>query len=247
MKLLGPLRLWLLIGLAACSSKETPAPTGAIAGAMPPVPAVGRLLTVTAAGPGNSGYQAAADPVTGAFAFPNLPPGTCQLKFSTSATQDFPHEVTATVAAGATATPAIPPVTHDGVGRGTLRWVRGGQPFAATTFIRVSGQGSYFYLQGRSGDFGGPAEVNNIELMLFQPNTPGPVFNGVGTCPLGGNTNLMPYGGSSFYVNNQPELFERYTTPGGFGYTGPASGTAHLTRYDGEQGYATGTFTFTGY
>lgn len=236
----------LLLGmsaLASCSHNEPePTPTGSITGQMAPVAAVGRLLGVVAIG-GGTEYQASVDPVTGAFSLA-VPSGIYQLKFTTAAPggapQPFPHWVTVTAVAGTTVTPAIPPITHDGIGRGLLRWALDGRQYTARAFIKVYGEGKYFNLWGRSEEFSPTADVKEVLLVLPQQTENGPLFAGTGTYPLGGPGRVTAFGQSTVYPTNEPVIYWNYlSTPA----TTP-TGTVQLTRYDAERGLAVGTFAF---
>jgi hypothetical protein len=234
--------LWLAMsGLAGCSH-DAPTPTGSINGQMAPVAAVGHLLGVVAAG-GGTEYQASVDPLTGAFSLA-VPAGVYQLKFTTVAQggtpQPFPQWVPVTVVAGTTVTPAIPPITHDGIGRGLLRWTLDGKQYTARSFIKVNGEGKYFRLWGRSEEFGAVSDVKEVGLLVPEQTENGPLFAGVGTYPLGGLGRVTAYGDCFVYPTNQPEINWRYVSTRDFTPTG----TAQLTRYDAERGFATGTFAF---
>jgi len=238
----------LALGLLAtsCTRKEEAAPSGAITGTMAPVAGVGQLLKVTAIAADKTEYTATLDPQTGAFSFPSLPPGRYTVKFSTTAAPDFPYWVTTEVVAGATATPPIPPITHDKVGRGTFKWTMSGKTYSATGFIKVYGEGDYFTVWGRSGSFDTAGEVRDVQLILPQRNEQGKLFAGVGPYLLGGTGRVMPTG-QLYYYGSQPYFFVEYWTPV---YpppaAGPSSGIMQLTRYDAQQGVATGTFEFEG-
>lgn len=234
--------LWLAMsGLAGCSP-DAPAPTGSISGQMAPVAAVGHLLGVVAHG-GGTEYPARVDPLTGAFSVA-VPPGFYRLTFTTVAPggtpQPFPQGVPVTVVAGTTVTPDIPPITHDGIGRGLLRWILDGKPYTARSFIKVNGEGKYFRLFGRSEEFGAASDVKEVGLLVPERTDNGPLFAGIGTYPLGGIDRIMAYGDCYVYPTNQPEIDLRYISTRDFTPTG----TAQLTRYDAERGIATGTFAF---
>jgi hypothetical protein len=244
-----PLRQWakrsgcvlLLSGLAGCA-KEVPAPSGSITGQMTPVAAVGRLVGVVAIG-GGSEYPATIDPTTGAFSLA-VPPGPYQLKFTTlapnGAPQPFPYWVWVTAVAGTTVTPTVPPITHDRIGRGTLRWTLNGQPYTARSFIKVYGEGKYFNLLGQSEAFSPGAEVKEVFLVVPPETENGPLFTGVGTYALGGPGRVTAFGQSRVYPTNEPYIFWSYQSQ----YAAPPNGTIHLTRYDAERGVAAGTFSF---
>jgi len=238
--------LALCLLATSCARKDEAAPSGAITGTMAPVAGVGQLLKVTAIGAGKTEYTATPDPQTGAFSFPALPPGKYTVKFSTTAAPDFPYWVFAEVVAGATATPQIPPITHDKIGRGTFKWTMNGKAYSATGFIKVYGEGDYFTVWGRSGSFDTAGEVRDVQLNLPQRNEQGKLFAGVSTYLLGGTGRGMPTG-QLYYYGSQPYFFVEYRTPV---YpppaAGPSSGTMQLTRYDAQQGAAVGTFKFEG-
>lgn len=182
-------------------------------------------------------------PATGAF-FLTVPPGTYQLKFTTGplggAPQPFPYWVTVTAVAGTTVTPAVPPITHDGIGRGTLRWTLDGKPYTARASIKVYGEGAYFNLWGRSEEFSPTSDVKEVTLVLPQQTERGPLFAGVGTYPLGGPGRVTAFGKSIVYPTNEPVIFWDYIST----YAATPTGTAQLTRYDAERGLAVGTFAF---
>lgn len=231
----------LLSGLVGCS-REVPAPSGSITGQMAPVAAVGRLMGVVAT-EGGKEYHATVDPATGAFSLA-VPPGTYQLKFTTrtpdGASQPFPYWVWVTVVAGTTVTPTIPPITHDRIGRGTLRWTLNGKPYTARAFIKVYGEGSYFNLWGQSEAFSPTADVKEVLLVVPPETENGPLFTGVGTYALGGPGRVTAFGQSTVYPTNEPYIFWSYQSL----YAAPPYGTLHLTRYDAERGAAAGTFSF---
>lgn len=229
----------LALGLlaTACTRKEEAAPAGAITGTMAPVAGVGQLLKVTAIGPDKTEYTATPDPQTGAFSFPTLPPGRYTVKFSTTAAPDFPYWVTTEVVAGTTATPPIPPITHDKMGRGTFKWLMNGKAYSANGFIKVQDNWISVDIWARAGIFGTSAEVQEVSLALLKND--GKAFVGVGTYPLGGGGPALYYGNYTYYGTN-PAVFTDYTTP----RAGTPVGQAAFTRYDAEQGIAAGTFAF---
>jgi len=230
----------LALGLLAtsCTRKDEVAPSGAIIGTMAPVAGVGQLLKVTAIGPDKTEYTATPDPQTGAFSFPTLPPGRYEVHFETTAAKSFPYWVNTTVVAGTTATPPIPPITHDGIGRGTFKWVMNGKAYSATDFIKVNDRLTSVDIRARSGSFGTSAEVHEAGLALLKNDGKG--FVGVGTYSLGTLGLGMPCYGTYTYYGASPIYFTDYIT-----YTAAApSGQATFTRYNAEQGIATGTFTF---
>lgn len=236
-----PALVLIMGGLAGCAHNE-PAPVGGITGQMAPVAAVGRLVGVVAVA-GSTEYPATVDPATGTFSLA-VPPGVYQLKFTTVApggtAQPFPYWATATAVAGTTATPAIPPITHDGIGRGTLRWTLNGKPYAARAFIKVYGEGKYFNVWGRSEEFGPAADVKDVLLVLPEQTEKGPLFAGAGTYPLGGPGRVTAFGHSTVYPTNEPFIYWTYGSP----YANTPTGTLRLTRYDAERGLAAGTFAF---
>jgi hypothetical protein len=205
---------------------------------MAPVAGVGQLLKVTAIAADKTEYTATLDPQTGAFSFPTLPPGRYTVKFSTTAAPDFPYWVITEVVAGATATPPIPLITHDGIGRGTFKWVMNGKPYSATDFIKVNDRLTSVDIRARAGSFSTSAEVHEAGLALLKNDGKG--FVGVGTYPLGTLGPGMPCYGTYTYYGASPMYFTDYTS-----YTaGTPSGQAIFTRYDAEQGVAVGTFAF---
>lgn len=206
---------------------------------MPPVVGVVSATSVTATAADGTLYTVTPDPQTGAFSFFSVPPGTYTLKFATTATDKFPIWVPVKVMAGTTAMPQIPPVTHDGIGRGTVKWTIDGKAYAATTLIKVRGDGKYFDLWCRYGDFGTARQVSDCGIYLPEYDENGKVFIGAGTYALGGPNRIIPFGQYSVYGNNKPELFLNYQSV----YYTP-TGSAHLTRYDAQLGIATGTFEF---
>lgn len=237
-----PALLLFISGLAGCSH-DAPAPVGSITGQMAPVAAVGRLVGVVAAG-GGTEYSATVDPATGTFTLA-VPPGSYQLKFTTvapsGASQLFPYWIPVTAVAGTTVTPTIPPITHDRIGRGTLRWTLDGKLYTARAFIKVYGEGKYFNLWGRSEDFSPSADVKEVVLVLPEQTENGPLFAGAGTYPLGGPGRVRAIGQSTVYPTNDPVINWNYVST----YAATPTGTAQLTRYDAERGLAAGTFAFT--
>jgi hypothetical protein len=233
--------LLAISGLGGCSHDE-PIPTGSITGQMAPVADVGHLVGVVAVS-GGTEHQAIVDPTTGAF-FLSVPPGIYQLKFTTvppgGAPQPFPRWVTVRVAAGTTVAPPIPPITHDGIGRGYLRWTLDGKQYTARAFIKVYGEGAYFNLWGRSEQFGPNSDVKEVALLLPQQTENGPLFAGAGNYTLGGLGRITAFGEVYTYPGNQPEISWRYVST----YATTPTGTAQLSRYDAEKGLATGTFAF---
>jgi hypothetical protein len=233
--------LFVLSGLTACSA-ETPVPTGNVTGQMAPVAAVGRLTGVVALR-GGTEYAASVDPTTGTFSL-RVPPGTYQLKFNTvsasGVAQQFPYWVTVTAVAGTTVSPAIPPITHDRIGRGTLRWTLDGKLYTARAFIKVYGEGKYFSLWGRSEDFSPTSDVKEVSLVLPEQTENGPLFAGVGTYALGGPGRVRAVGQATMYPTNDPVINWNYVST----YAATPTGTAQLTRYDAAQGLAAGTFSF---
>jgi hypothetical protein len=230
----------LALGLLAssCNHKEEAAPAGGITGTMAPVAGVGQLLKVTAIAADKTEYTATPDPQTGAFSFPTLPPGKYTVKFSTTAAPDFPYWVNTEVVAGATATPPIPPITHDKIGRGTFKWTMNSKAYSATSFIKVSDTFTAVDIQARAGSFGTSAEVQEVYLALLRNDGKG--FVGVGTYALGTLGPGMPCYGNYTYYGASLMYFVDYRT-----YTAAVpSGRTTFTRYDGEQGIATGTFAF---
>jgi hypothetical protein len=208
---------------------------------MAPVTTVGRLLGVVAVGNGTE-YQATVDPLTGAFSLA-VPPGIYQLKFTTAAPDGtpraFPSWVTVTAVAGTTVTPTVPPITHDGIGRGLMRWTVDGKSYTARAFIKVYGEGKYFNLWGRSEEFSPTSDVKEVFLVLPERTENGPPFAGAGTYPLGGLGRVSAFGDLYTYPTNEPVIFWRYNTRDVM-----PTGTVQLTRYDAERGLASGTFAF---
>jgi hypothetical protein len=230
----------LALGLLAtsCARKEEAAPSGAITGTMAPVAGVGQLLKVTAIAADKTEYPATLDPQTGAFSFPTLPPGTYEVHFETTAAKAFPYWVNIKVVAGTTATPPIPPITHDGIGRGTFKWMMNGKAYSATGFIKVNDRLTSVDIRARAGSFGTSAEVHEAGLALLKNDGKG--FVGVGTYSLGTLGPGMPCYGTYTYYGASPMYFTDYRS-----YTAATpSGRATFTRYDAEQGVATGTFAF---
>ena len=238
------------IGLFAAScSRDKMTPDGAIAGAIPPVVGVGSATSVTATAADGATYTATPNAQTGAFTL-LLPAGTYMLTFITtlSAPNVFPTQVPVTVAAGATTTPVLPPLTHDNVTRGLLRWTVNGTTYTAN---RLSGQFSdrglfsdskgYFYLSGVAGEFDKSPEVAEVFLVLPEASRKGVIFVGPATYTLGGEE-IGSYGQFTYYAGGSLAGFSRYTTPM---YSGTPTGTLRLTRYDANQGVAAGTFEFT--
>lgn len=232
-------KLALCFGLLTACSRENPSPNGTITGAMPPVAGVVSATSVTATAVDGTVYTVTPDPQTGAFTFFSVPPGSYTLKFATTAIANFPVWVPVQVTAGVTATPQIPPVTHDGIGRGTVKWTIDGKVYAATTFIKVRGDGKYFDLWCRYGDFGTARQVSDCGIYLPEYDDNGKVFAGVGTYLLGGPNRIVSFGQYSIYGSNKPELFLNYQSV----YLTP-TGSVHLTRYDAALGVAAGTFEF---
>ncbi|MDJ0363931.1 carboxypeptidase-like regulatory domain-containing protein [Hymenobacter sp. H14-R3] len=236
------LKIALCVGLVitACS-RDNMTPAGTIAGAMPPVAEVVSATSVTATAANGTVYTTAPDPQTGAFTFFSVPPGTYTLKFVTTATapDNFPVWVPVKVVAGTTTTPQIPLVTHDGVGRGIMKWTLDGKTYSATTFIKVQGEGKYFNLWGRTGEFGTARQVSDCGIYLPEDDENGKLFAGAGTYILGGPNRTIPVGYHAIYLNNKPELSLTYQSV----YYTPA-GSMRLTRYDAQAGVAAGTFEF---
>ena len=236
-----PALLLVLSGLSGCSH-DAPAPSGSITGQMAPVATVGRLVGVVAAA-GGTEYSATIDQATGTFSVA-VPPGVYHLQFTTmapsGASHPFPYGVTVTAVAGTTATPLIPPITHDRIGRGTLRWTLDGKSYTARAFIKVYGEGKYFNIWGRSEDFSPTSDVKEVVLVLPEQTENGPLFAGVGTYPLGGPGRVTAFGQSTVYPTNDPVINWDYKST----YAATPTGTAQLTRYDAERGLAAGTFAF---
>jgi hypothetical protein len=242
-------KVFLGVGLltAACSHDKV-APNGAIAGAIPPVVGVGSATSVTATAADGTAYTATPNAQTGAFTLP-LPAGTYTLTFITtlSAPHTFPAQIPVTVAAGATTTPALPPLTHDNVKRGLLRWTVNGTTYTANW---LNGQFSdrglfsdskgYFYLSGTAGEFNKSPEVAEVFLVLPEAGRKGVIFVGPATYTLGGEE-AGSYGQFTYYAGGTLAGFSRYSTPT---YSSTPTGTLRLTRYDANQGVAIGTFEF---
>jgi hypothetical protein len=237
------LTIALAVGLltVACSHDKVVAPTtGAITGTMAPNASAGKLLSVTATASNKQEYMATVDGLTGSFVFNGLPPDTYELKFSTTAASSFPHWITTTVMAGATATPVIPPITHDNIARGTLKWIVNGKACQVTEFSRIRCDEKTFDISGKSEPLGRGAFVYQIGLIATEyGKTP---FTGVGTYTLGGQGTISPCGTVLFYPTGDYFMWSEYfTIP-----VGPPTGTLRLIRYDAVQGIATGTFEFVG-
>jgi hypothetical protein len=235
----------LVAGTCACDKVGL---TGTIVGTIPPVAGVGSATSVRATAADGTVYTAAPDALTGKFSFA-LPPGTYLLSFITtlSAPDTFPGQVPVTVAAGATATPTLPPLTHDNIKRGLLRWTVGGNPYTATSLVGqfndrglFSASKGYFYLTGRAGEIDKSPEVADVSLVLPEASRKGVIFVGPATYTLGGDE-LGSFGEYTYYVGGRLSGFSRYTTPM---YTSAPSGTLRLTRFDANLGVATGTFEF---
>ena len=110
----------------------------------------------------------------------------------------------------------------------------------ARAFIKVSGEGKYFNLWGRSEEFSPASDVKEVGLVLPEQIERGPLFAGVGTYPLGGPRRVTAFGEFITYPTNQPVIHLRYVSM----YDFTPTGTAQLTRYDTERGLAAGTFAF---
>ncbi|MGI4863276.1 MAG: hypothetical protein ACRYFZ_05085 [Janthinobacterium lividum] len=236
--------LALAVSLLAvsCTRKDDAAPTGAIAGTMAPAAGVGRLLSASAIAADKTTYTATPDAQTGAFNFPALPPGRYEVHFTTTAAKDFPNWVVTTVVAGATATPRIPLITHDNIGRGTMKWAVGGKAYAATEFKVYQSAPSFSFL-GRVGSLGTAADAGEVGLLVPEGNAQYTGFAGVGTYQLGGGAQpLPPAGYYTYYAGGTALPAAEYMTPP----AGVPTGSLHLTRFDAELGIATGTFDFTG-
>jgi hypothetical protein len=238
------LKIALAVGLlttASCSRDKVVAPTtGAITGTMAPIATVGNLLSVTATASNKQEYKASVDALTGAFTFNGLPPGTYVLTFSTTAAPSFPHWVTTTVVAGGTATPTIPPISHDNVGRGTLKWVIDGKTYQAAEFSTIRCDDKTFSIGGHTGPFNSGAFIHEVGLIATEySKTP---FTGAGTYALGGAGAVSPNGAIYLYPTGDYTMWAQYyTIP-----VGIPTGTLRLTNYDVAKGVATGTFEFVG-
>jgi hypothetical protein len=243
------IKIVLGIGLltTACS-RDKVEPSGTIAGVIAPVVGVGSATSVTATAADGTAYTATPNAQTGAFTLP-LPAGTYTLTYITtlSAPNAFPARVPVTVAAGATTTPVIPPLTHDNVKRGLLRWTVNGSTYTANW---LGGQFSdrglfsdskgYFYLSGTAGEFNKSPEVSEVFLVIPEASRKGVIFVGPSTYTLGGEE-IGSYGQFTYYAGGSLAGFSRYVTPM---YPGTPTGTLRLTRYDANQGIAAGTFEF---
>lgn len=206
-------------------------------------------ISVTATAVDGTVYTVTPDPQTGAFSFFSVPPGGYTITFITtlSAPNAFPTRVPITVAAGVTATPTLPPLTHDNIKRGLLRWKVNGSTYTAT---RLGGQFSdrglfsaskgYFYLSGQVGDFDKSPEVATVFLALPEASRKGVIFVGPATYTLGGDE-TGSYGEYTYYAGGKLDGFSRYITPI---YLSTPSGVLRLTRFDADQGIAAGTFEF---
>ena len=233
--------------LTACSRNDI-APSGTIAGTLPPVAGVVSATSVTATAADGTAYTATPNAQTGVFTLP-LPAGTYTLTFVTtlSAPNTFPARVPVTVAAGVTTTPALPLLTHDNTTRGLLRWTVNGITYTAN---RLRGQFSdrglfsaskgYFYLSGTAGEFDKSPEVAEVFLVLPEASRKGVIFVGPATYTLGGDE-TGSFGQFTYYAGGSLAGFSRYDTPM---YMSPPTGTLQLTRYDANLGIAAGTFEF---
>jgi hypothetical protein len=242
-------KLVLGVGLltSACSRDEM-TPDGTISGVIPPVVGVGSATSVTATALDGTAYTATPNVQTGAFTLP-LPAGTYTLTFITtlSAPDTFPVRVPVTVAAGATTTPILPPLTHDNVTRGLLRWMTDGTTYTATRLRgKFSDQGLFsdskgcFYLSGTAGEFDKSPEVAEVFLVVPEASRKGVIFVGPATYTLGGEE-IGSYGQFTYYAGGSIAGFSRYDTPM---YPGTPTGSLRLTHYDANQGVAAGTFEF---
>jgi hypothetical protein len=236
--------------LAACSrDKDEVAPASTIAGAIPPVAGIGSALSVRVTAADGTSYSATPDPQTGNFSLP-VPAGTYTLTFVTtlSTPNSFPARIPVTVLAGGTATPTLPPLTHDNVVRGRMRWTINGTSYAASW---LNGQFSdrgiysaskgYLYLYGQAGKLDTSPTVTSVFLVLPEASRNGMIFTGPGTYPLGGDDSGS-FAEYTDYVGGKQSGYTRYSTP--YYLTAP-TGTLHLTRYNYELGVAAGTFEFT--
>jgi hypothetical protein len=249
----GSVKMALSIGLltAACSrdnSLDKMTPNGTITGAIPPVAGVGSATSVTATASDGTTYTTIPNAQTGAFTIP-LPAGTYTLTFITtlSAPNAFPARVPVTVVAGATASPTLPPLTHDNVKRGLLRWTVDGTTYTANWLGGqfgdrglVSDSKGYFYLSGTAGEFDKSPEVAEVFLVVPEASRKGVIFVGPATYTLGGEE-TGSFGEYTYYAGGRLAGFSRYTTPT---YPGTPTGTLRLTRYDANLGVAAGIFEF---
>ncbi|MBF9220956.1 carboxypeptidase regulatory-like domain-containing protein [Hymenobacter ruricola] len=221
---------------ATSCSRDAVAPSGAVVGALAPVAGVGSITAVTATAADGHTYTATPD-AQGNFSFPTLPPGTYTLTFSTNTSTSSPWRIPVTVVAGSTTTAQVPVLTHDNVVRGKMSWTLNGTTYSATEF---GGKfGPYLYLRGSYKAAGAPAQWNDVFLVIPEENKQGKIFAGPGTYPLG-VSEAGAFAEFTTYPNGPLASFSRYVTYS----VGAPVGTVTLTRYDAEQGIATGRFEF---
>lgn len=239
--------LAISIFISACSH-DTVVPSGTISGVIPPVAGVGSATSVSVTAADGTVHTVTPDAQTGAFTF-SLPAGAYTLTFTTlSAPNTFPARIPVTVTAGATTTPTLPPLTHDGKVRGVMRWKLDGASYESTSlkglirneaFVIPNGKGSLF-LEGRLDSAN---SLSLISVAVREGDAMGAFFMGPGRYNLGilsSNLNsLISWGHYTYYEytnGNSPAQYE--TIP-----NAPAS-TLQLNRFDATQGVATGTFEF---
>ena len=225
-------------GSITAFTREDASPEGALVTTISPV---GGVNTVTATAADGHSYSAVPDVRTGIFSFPALPAGSYTLAFAQLPPYNTPGKVAVTVVAGTTTTPVLIPISHDGILRGTVRWILRDTVYTATQ-LRGQLSSTYVFLTGSYvTPNGGPgAYANACEIFLSIPDedSHGKVFHGAGTYSLGPQDYpLATYRYFSVGYNGPPRS---YLTPA----AGTPVDTITLTRFDSQAGVLTGTFDF---
>lgn len=149
--------------------------------------------------------------------------------------------VTGVASAGTRDTPAMPPLSHDGLGQGLLRCPLAGKRYTAQSFSPVKGTGTYFRLWGRSEQVAAAADVTEGGRRLPAQTDKGPLVAGVGTYPLGSSRRSTAEGDCLRQPTSRPAITWRYVSTRAV----TPRGSAQRTRYDAEPGMATRAFAFT--
>ncbi|AII53858.1 carboxypeptidase-like regulatory domain-containing protein [Hymenobacter sp. APR13] len=222
----------LFLVTSSCSKKDDPVPAptqGQVQGTVLPIGAA-RTVTLTAA---DGRTSTTAPDAAGAFAFPDLVPGTYSLSAEPTSSYNPLDPVSLVVKAGETTPGALRFVRSFRI-QGTMSWQQGGTPYTATVF---SGQiqDNLFSLEGRTvADASGVSRSVSVVLSGLGGRNP-VVFRGAGFYPLG----LSEF---TFALCHEQvgTSFDRYATGSG----ASSVGNVLISRYDPVALVAAGSFEF---
>ncbi|GAB3244158.1 hypothetical protein GCM10027346_41590 [Hymenobacter seoulensis] len=221
----------LFLVTSSCSKKDDPVPAptqGRVQGTVLPIGAA-RTVTLTAA---NGRTSTTTPDAAGAFAFPDLGPGTYSLSAEPTSSYNPLDPVSLVVQAGETTSVTLTFLRSFRI-QGTMSWQQGGVPYTAA--VVAGGTGLSFALEGRTAaDANGISRSVSIVLGMPGGNNSAP-FVGAGFYPLG----LSEFTFSMYRYFTTTSL-DQYVTGSG----GSSVGSVLMSRYDPVALVASGSFEF---